>query len=126
MFNGEKVIDSGFSSEHIKQMYTAAPREMSPELAKFNFSELMLLMDNCYGLKEEHRIRSFLNMVIFNKDLHALLAGTDPKAFDAALTTLLMNLPGRQPQRLHQRVLDEYAHFHRPFLPFQAQEQQCF
>ncbi len=91
VFNGEKVIGSGFSSEHIKQMYTAAPREMSPELAKFNFSELMLLMDNCYGLKEEHRIRSFLNMVIFNKDLHALLAGTDPKAFDAALTTLLMN-----------------------------------
>ena len=71
-------------------MYTAAPREMSADYALYNFNELMLLLDTYYGLKAEHHISSFRDVVLFNPSLNPI-AGTDPKAFDSALVTLLMS-----------------------------------
>ena len=90
VFNGEKIVCTVFGEEFITQMYTAEPREMSPEFAEFNYNELLLLLDTCYGLKDDHHISSFREMVLYNEDLNALTGSTDPKAFDSALTTLLM------------------------------------
>lgn len=90
VFNGEKIICTIFGTEFISQMYTAEPQEMSPEFAEFNYNELLLLLDTYYGLKEDHHISSFRELVLYNEDLNGFFGNTDPKAFDSALTTLLM------------------------------------
>ena len=90
VFNGEEIICTAYGTEFVSQMYAAAPQEMSPAFAQFNYTELMLLLDTYYGLKEEHHIGSFRDMVLYNTGLNAIVADTDPKAFDSALATLLM------------------------------------
>lgn len=90
IFNGEEVICTAYGTEFVSQMYKAAPQEMSPAFAQFNYNELMLLLDTYYGLKNEHHIGSFRDMALYNTDLVSIVANTDPKAFDSALATLLM------------------------------------
>ena len=90
VFNGEKIFGTPYGTEFITRMYTAVPREMSADYALYNFNELMLLLDTYYGLKAEHHISSFRDVVLFNPSLNPI-AGMDPKAFDSALATLLMS-----------------------------------
>ena len=90
VFNGEEILCTAYGTEFISQMYTAAPQQMSPEFAQFNYNELMLLLDTYYGLKDEHHISTFRDTVLYNTDLTPIVADTDPKAFDSALATLLM------------------------------------
>ena len=64
---------------------------MSPEYAAFNSNELMLLLDNFYGLKEEHNIKSFQSMVQYNgAELNGLYHNTDPVEFDNAMIKLTL------------------------------------
>ena len=90
VFTGEEILCAAYGTEFIQRMYTAAPEQMSPGFAQFNYQELMLLLDTYYGLKEEHHIGAFQDTVLYNADLLALVGDTDPKAFDSALATLLM------------------------------------
>ena len=59
VFTGEEILCAAYGTEFIRQMYTAAPEQMSPGFAQFNYQELMLLLDTYYGLKDEHRIGTF-------------------------------------------------------------------
>lgn len=90
VFNGEEILCAKYGTEFISQMYKAAPQQMSPEFAQFNYHELMLLLDVYYGLKDEHHIGTFQDTMLYNPDLFPIVANTDPKAFDSALTALLM------------------------------------
>lgn len=90
VFNGEEILCARYGTEFISQMYKAAPQQMSPEFAQFNYNELTLLLDTYYGLKDEHHISSFRDTALYNADLLPLVANTDPRAFDSALTELLM------------------------------------
>ena len=92
VFNGEKLICATYGTDFIKEMYTAKPQEMSPEYAAFNSNELMMLLDNFYGLKEEHNIKSFQSMVQYNgAELNGLYHNTDPVEFDNAMIKLTMD-----------------------------------
>ena len=92
VFNGEKLICAAYGTDFIKEMYTAKPQEMSPEYAAFNSNELMMLLDNFYGLKEEHNIKSFQSMVQYNgAELNGLYHNTDPVEFDNAMIKLTMD-----------------------------------
>ena len=90
VFNGKEILCAAYGTEFIGQMYTAAPEQMSPGFAQFNFHELMLLLDTYYGLKDEHHIGIFQDTVLYNADLTPIVGDTDPRAFDSALTALLM------------------------------------
>ena len=91
VFNGEKLICAAYGTDFINEMYTAKPQEMSPEYAAFNSNELMLLLDNFYGLKEEHNIKSFRSMVQYNgAELNGLYHNTDPVEFDNAMIKLTL------------------------------------
>ena len=90
VFNGEEVICTSYGTDFVSQMYKAAPQDMSPAFAQFNYNEVMLLLDTYYGLKDEHHISSFRDMVLYNSDLVSIIANTDPKAFDSTLAALLM------------------------------------
>ena len=90
VFTGKEILCAAYGTEFISQMYTAAPEQMSPGLAQFNYHELMLLLDTYYGLKDEHRIGNFEDTVLYNADLMPIMGDTDPRAFDTALTALLM------------------------------------
>ena len=90
VFTGEEILCAAYGTEFVSQMYSAAPQEMSPDFAQFNYNELMLLLDTYYGLKDEHRIVTFQDTVLYNTDLAPIIGNTDPKAFDSALASLLM------------------------------------
>lgn len=87
VFNGEKVFVFAYGSEIDDQIYTVEPGKMSEGFAAYNFNELMFLLDNFYGLKPEHDIDDFHSLVT-NADLYVDLSGTDPAAFDEALSKL--------------------------------------
>ena len=58
-FNGQCMILSDDISDS-KELYYAAPTgERSKELTKFGYGELCMMLDNVYGLKETHEIKSF-------------------------------------------------------------------
>ena len=59
-------------------------KEMSGELAWFNYCELCLLLDNLYGLKEIHDITSFDRMFI-ETGYRSFLTSTDSNVADGAL-----------------------------------------
>ena len=89
VFNGETVIADVYNGQLMDRAYEAAPADMSPEFAMFNFRELCFFMDYFYGLKEEHRIDSFSDFLALDAGLFAQLSGTDSVVFDAALTGIL-------------------------------------
>ena len=89
VYNGEKVLAGGLSTDLLDEMYDAPTGTMSEDFAHFNYNELRFLMDAFYGLKPEHDIDSFGDY-FSSTGLLADLAGTDPKAFDRALRRLTM------------------------------------
>lgn len=68
LFNGEclMIVNSnifGSVSRELSELgelyYDALPGERSEELAEFGYNELCFVLDNLYGLKEPHEIKSF-------------------------------------------------------------------
>ena len=90
VFTGNMVIGDTNSGELMNRMYETEPADMSTEFAMFNFRELCLFLDNCYGLKEEHRIGTFLDYLAMDARMLPRMTGTDAEGFDSALTELLM------------------------------------
>ena len=88
VFNGQALIGSGWGADFANRMYEAAPEAMSEEFAAFNFRELCFNLDHFYGLREEHGIGKFVDMLAQNYDLFTQLRGTDPEVFDSALNVL--------------------------------------
>ena len=89
VFNGEKVIGDVYKGELMDRAYEAKPADMSREYGLFNFHELCFVLDYFYGLKDEHRIDSFSDFLALDAGVFAQMSGTDPIAFDAALTEIL-------------------------------------
>ena len=87
-FNGQAVIGSTKDGKFYEKMYEAEPREMSPEFAAFNFTELCFSLDHFYGLREEHGIGRFAEMLSLNSSLFTDMVCGDPARFDAALNRL--------------------------------------
>ncbi len=90
VFNGEKVIADVYNGQLMEQAYEAEPADMSEEFALFNYRELCFLLDYFYGLKEEHRIDSFIDFLALDAGEFAQLSGTDSIVFDNALTRILL------------------------------------
>ena len=89
VFNGESVIGAAKGSSFIDTIYEAEPRDMSPAFAAFNFSELCFNLDHFYGLKTEHGIDRFSNMLAQNFDLFQAMTCGNPASFDTALSKLV-------------------------------------
>ena len=68
--------------------FSGESKEMSAELAWFNYYELCLTLDYLYGLKEAHDISSFDNM-FFETGYKGLLTSTDPNVVDGALNDFI-------------------------------------
>lgn len=90
IFTGEKIIGDVYKGQLTEQAYGTEPTPISNEFAMYNFQELRLFLDTFYGLKPEHRITSFASFLMFNTPLSPALMGTDSKAFDNALSDLLI------------------------------------
>ena len=89
VFNGECVIGAAKGSSFIDTMYDAEPRDMSPAFAAFNFAELCFNLDHFYGLRTEHGIDRFSDMLVQNYDLFQAMTSGNPTSFDAALSKLV-------------------------------------
>lgn len=92
VYNGEAVFaatgdtingDDGLT-ELGKKYYSVPEGERSEELASFTYNELCFVMDQFYGLKENHGIESF-DKLFDNNGYKEILSGTDPKMADAVL-----------------------------------------
>ena len=88
VFNGETVFGAGYGCSLLRKMYEAEPCEMSLQLAVFNYTELLLLLDCFYGLKPEHNINSFVELLTSDTDLAYEMMSTDPEKFDSAVHSL--------------------------------------
>ncbi|MBQ4434805.1 MAG: S41 family peptidase [Clostridia bacterium] len=88
VFNGQALIGAEWGSDFVHRMYDAEPQAMSEELAAFNFRELCFNLDHFYGLREEHEIGNFAEMLVQNYDLFSQMTSTDPAVFDSALNKL--------------------------------------
>ena len=97
LFNGESVYlsnarDLGSPNNGLtplgKSYYSAGKKEMSEELAWFNYCELCLALDHLYGLKEIHDITSF-DLLFSETGYKALLSSTDPSIADSALSDFI-------------------------------------
>ena len=95
-YNGEAIFLSRFRGlgtvEHPtalgERFYSVEARQRSEAMAEFSYSELCLVMDHLYGLKERHGISSFdelADQTALKTDLMSL----DPFYADAALYELL-------------------------------------
>ena len=89
VFTGEEVLASSISRSLLDEMYNAPKGNMSEEFALFNYNELRFVLDHFYGLKEQHNIQDFGDFFAEANLLEAL-AGTNSKAFDAALRRLTL------------------------------------
>lgn len=90
VFNGVGLYAMPFGSDGLlEEVYQAEPQEMSGDFAQFNYYELMLLLDNFYGLKPEHDIKDFSSLLA-NTNLGWKLSSTKAEDVDAAITQLCM------------------------------------
>ena len=71
-----------WGSDFVDRMYDAEPQAMSEELAAFNFRELCFNLDHFYGLREEHEIGNFAEMLVQHSALFSQMTSTDPAVFD--------------------------------------------
>ena len=69
--------------------YRPAKRERSAELARFTYNELCLMLDHCYGLKEEHGVTNGFDQYFIAAGLEGDLKSTDPIVFTNALYQVL-------------------------------------
>lgn len=88
VFNGEGLYAMRFGEKLIDEAYEVEPREMSEDYALFNYNELRLLLDVHYGLKPEHGIESFGELLGEKTNLAMDFTSTDPAKTDEALKTL--------------------------------------
>ena len=90
VFNGVGLYAFPHGSDGLlEEIYQAEPQEMSEEFAQFNFYELLLLLDNFYGLKPEHDIKDFSTLLV-NTQLAWKLASTKSEDVDAGISQLCM------------------------------------
>ena len=62
LYNGENVfnvVEGGLPADLKELYYKAKPKKMSKAYAAYNYGELCLALDQLYGLKETHDIKSF-------------------------------------------------------------------
>lgn len=83
----KRLNDDGLTQYDL--YYRAAARERSPELAEFTYNELCLMLDNCYGLREEHGAVNGFNRYFIASGLEAGLHSTDPGVFTNTLYQVL-------------------------------------
>ena len=88
LFNGETVICCDRNNPLMDRIYDAAPREISKTMSAFNFNELCFNLDTFYGLKGEHGIEKFENLIFLNEDLLNQLTSTRAREVDAGLAKL--------------------------------------
>ncbi len=69
--------------------YRPGARQRSEELACFTYNELCLMLDHCYGLREEHGALNGFNNYFIASGLEAGLNNTDPQVFTDALNQVL-------------------------------------
>ncbi len=90
IFNGQTVLGAAYGAdEFIARAHEATPEEMSDELANFNYSELLFLLDTFYGLKPEHDIDNFRDLLNHNLRLSDSFRSGNAQDFDDALMLLL-------------------------------------
>ena len=104
VYNGEKVFVFAYGCALRDQIHSVKPAEMSETYAGFNYNELLFLLDSFYGLKSEHYIDSFEELIL-NTGLFEGLTSTDPVAFDKALS----KLTGKYLDDLHSGYSDSSA-----------------
>ncbi len=88
IYTGESVVGAPVSCELLEKIYEAEPQPMSEAFAEFNYNELMFLLDHFYGLKPEHQIDSFGDMIAHNLALAKDLRSTDSESFDNGVAAL--------------------------------------
>ncbi|MCQ2453385.1 MAG: S41 family peptidase [Clostridia bacterium] len=98
-FNGEALFALGdgldqsrVNADGLTQYdlyYRPGVRERSPELAEFTYNELCLMLDHCYGLREEHGALNGFDSYFIASGLEADLKNTDPHVFTDALYQVL-------------------------------------
>jgi len=89
VFNGEKVLSFANGLPISMQRFEVPAGTFSKEFAQFNYNELRFLLNTFYGLKPEHNIKEFGELMAVDTDLAVDLAGTDPHKFDLALMQLI-------------------------------------
>ena len=89
IFNGQTVIGAAYGCELLNRACEAEPEEMSVDYASFNYSELLFLLDTFYGLKPEHGIDRFIDLISHNTGLSRLFQSDGAADFDNALAQLL-------------------------------------
>ena len=90
IFNGQTVLGAAYGSdEFLARAHEAEPEEMSSELAWFNYSELLFLLDTFYGLKPEHDIDNFRDLINHNHSLSNSFQSGNAQDFEDALMLLL-------------------------------------
>ena len=88
VFTGEKVLGCAYDTSLSETRFEAPTGSFSEEFARFNYNELRFLLDSYYGLKPEHNITEFGDLLAFDTGLLVDLTGTDPRKFDLALQEL--------------------------------------
>lgn len=83
-FNGEALT----LTQDPLSKYSAGAKELSEELAAFNYHEMCLMLDNFYGLKESHYITSF-DKLFDEIGLKQDLMSTDPNTVDTAIAKFI-------------------------------------
>jgi len=97
LFNGEGMYfadgDELFNDDGITPMgemyYAVEPADRSQELADFGYYELCMMLDNLYGLKEQHDIESFDNM-FWQVGFDEALRSTSAEDADTALRNFIV------------------------------------
>ncbi|MBR4472593.1 MAG: hypothetical protein IKS55_03045 [Oscillospiraceae bacterium] len=87
-FNGQSVIYSGDISDCADLYYAAPTGERSDELTQFGYSELCMMLDTIYGLKETHEIETF-DQLFDEVGFKEFLLGPEVKQADAAIYRLI-------------------------------------
>ena len=86
----------------LEEVYQAEPQEMSEDFALFNYHELLLLLDNFYGLKPEHNISDF-SALLANTELAWKLASTKSEDVDEGITQLCVTYFDDMHSNLYKR-----------------------
>ena len=95
-YNGEAVFvcagamyDGEGGLTDLGMLYYSAPEgERSEELGEYTYNELCFMMDNFYGLKDNHGIESF-DTLLDNNGFKESMSGKDAKTADALLYRLI-------------------------------------
>ena len=89
VFNGIGLYAFPYGHDGLlEEVYQAEPQEMSEEFAQFNYGELLFMLDSFYGLKPEHDIEAFSEL-LGNTQL-AWKMSTQSEDVDEAISQLCM------------------------------------